>query len=99
MSEAERDLLLPNADSFLHNKSGGIPMATKYDAIVVGTGQEGPSLAVQLGGAGVREGNIERKRVGGECVKHGCSPTTQRGPEALAGDASPLARGCRARSR
>ena len=33
-------------------------MATKYDAIVIGTGQAGPSLAVRLAGAGVKGGTI-----------------------------------------
>jgi pyruvate/2-oxoglutarate dehydrogenase complex dihydrolipoamide dehydrogenase (E3) component len=46
-----------------------------YDAIVVGTGQAGPSLAVRLAGAGMRVAVIERKRFGGTCVNNGCIPT------------------------
>src|SRR6266513_5729466 len=36
-------------------------MATTYDAIVIGTGQAGPSLAVRLAGAGMKAAIIERK--------------------------------------
>ena len=46
-----------------------------YDAIVIGTGQAGPSLAVRLAGAGKRTAIIERKHVGGTCVNVGCIPT------------------------
>lgn len=48
---------------------------TKYDAIVIGTGQAGPSLAVRLAGAGMKTAIIERKRFGGTCVNNGCIPT------------------------
>jgi len=50
-------------------------MATTYDAIVIGTGQAGPPLAVRLAGAGLRVAIIERKRFGGTCVNTGCIPT------------------------
>jgi pyruvate/2-oxoglutarate dehydrogenase complex dihydrolipoamide dehydrogenase (E3) component len=50
-------------------------MATKYDAIVIGTGQSGPSLAVRLAGAGMKVAIIERGRFGGTCVNNGCIPT------------------------
>jgi pyruvate/2-oxoglutarate dehydrogenase complex dihydrolipoamide dehydrogenase (E3) component len=50
-------------------------MATTYDAIVIGTGQAGPSLAARLAGAGLRTAIIERKRFGGTCVNTGCIPT------------------------
>ncbi len=50
-------------------------MATKYDAIVIGTGQAGPSLAVRLAGTGMNVAIIERKRFGGTCVNNGCIPT------------------------
>src|ERR1700740_3309536 len=50
-------------------------MATKYDAIVIGTGQAGPPLAVRLGEKGMKGGIIERKRFGGTCVNNGCIPT------------------------
>src|SRR5438045_924809 len=50
-------------------------MATKYDAIVIGTGQAGPSLAVRLAGTGMKVAIIERKRIGGTCVNNGCIPT------------------------
>jgi pyruvate/2-oxoglutarate dehydrogenase complex dihydrolipoamide dehydrogenase (E3) component len=50
-------------------------MAATYDAIVIGTGQAGPSLAVRLAGAGLKTAIIERKRFGGTCVNNGCIPT------------------------
>ena len=50
-------------------------MAHSYDAIIVGTGQAGPSLAAALSGAGLRTAVIERHRFGGTCVNVGCIPT------------------------
>src|SRR3989441_8727815 len=50
-------------------------MATKYGAIVIGTGQAGPSLAVRLADTGMKVAIIERKRFGGTCVNNGCIPT------------------------
>jgi pyruvate/2-oxoglutarate dehydrogenase complex dihydrolipoamide dehydrogenase (E3) component len=45
------------------------------DAIVVGAGQAGPSLAARLTGAGMKVALIERHLVGGTCVNTGCMPT------------------------
>jgi pyruvate/2-oxoglutarate dehydrogenase complex dihydrolipoamide dehydrogenase (E3) component len=50
-------------------------MATVYDAIIIGTGQAGPSLARRLAGAGRKVAIIERKLFGGTCVNTGCIPT------------------------
>src|SRR5215468_10159012 len=50
-------------------------MSQTHDAIVIGTGQAGPSLAVRLGNAGRKTAIIERKLVGGTCVNNGCIPT------------------------
>lgn len=50
-------------------------MAIPYDAIIIGTGQAGPSLAVRLAGAGMKVAIIERKQFGGTCVNTGCIPT------------------------
>jgi pyruvate/2-oxoglutarate dehydrogenase complex dihydrolipoamide dehydrogenase (E3) component len=50
-------------------------MTTTYDAIIIGTGQAGPSLAVRLAGSGIKVAIIERKRFGGTCVNNGCIPT------------------------
>ena len=50
-------------------------MGDHYDAIVIGTGQAGPSLAVRLAKAGRKTAIIERKRFGGTCVNNGCIPT------------------------
>jgi pyruvate/2-oxoglutarate dehydrogenase complex dihydrolipoamide dehydrogenase (E3) component len=46
-----------------------------YDAIVIGTGQAGPSLAERLALAGMQVAIIERGRFGGTCVNNGCTPT------------------------
>ena len=50
-------------------------MSTRYDAIVIGTGQAGPSLAARLAKAGRSTAVIERARFGGTCVNSGCIPT------------------------
>jgi pyruvate/2-oxoglutarate dehydrogenase complex dihydrolipoamide dehydrogenase (E3) component len=50
-------------------------MVTTYDAIVIGTGQAGPALAVRLASTGMKVAIIERKRFGGTCVNNGCIPT------------------------
>jgi pyruvate/2-oxoglutarate dehydrogenase complex dihydrolipoamide dehydrogenase (E3) component len=50
-------------------------MAKHYDAIIIGTGQSGPSLAARLSGAGHRVAVIERDCFGGSCVNYGCTPT------------------------
>ena len=50
-------------------------MTTKYDAIIIGTGQAGPTLASKLAAAGWKTAIIERNRFGGTCVNVGCTPT------------------------
>ena len=50
-------------------------MASSYDAIVIGTGQAGPSLSAELAGAGQQVAVVERHRFGGTCVNVGCTPT------------------------
>lgn len=47
----------------------------RYDAIIIGTGQAGPSLAERLANAGMRVAIIERGHFGGTCVNNGCTPT------------------------
>jgi pyruvate/2-oxoglutarate dehydrogenase complex dihydrolipoamide dehydrogenase (E3) component len=47
----------------------------RYDAIVIGTGQAGPSLAKEFGRAGQRVAIIERGAFGGTCINTGCTPT------------------------
>ena len=47
----------------------------RYDAIVIGTGQSGPSLAVDLAKSGRQVAVVERHRFGGTCVNTGCIPT------------------------
>ena len=50
-------------------------MTTSYDAIVIGAGQAGPSLAVRLAQAGQKTALVEREHLGGTCVNDGCIPT------------------------
>src|SRR6202167_3274681 len=50
-------------------------MPTAFDAIIIGTGQAGPSLARRLAAAGRKVAIIERKLFGGTCVNTGCIPT------------------------
>jgi pyruvate/2-oxoglutarate dehydrogenase complex dihydrolipoamide dehydrogenase (E3) component len=47
----------------------------RYDAIIIGTGQAGPSLADRLARAGMQVAIVERGRFGGTCVNNGCTPT------------------------
>jgi pyruvate/2-oxoglutarate dehydrogenase complex dihydrolipoamide dehydrogenase (E3) component len=46
-----------------------------FDAIIIGTGQAGPSLAFRLAGAGMKVAVVERHLIGGTCVNTGCTPT------------------------
>jgi pyruvate/2-oxoglutarate dehydrogenase complex dihydrolipoamide dehydrogenase (E3) component len=46
-----------------------------FDAIVIGAGQSGPSLAVRLANAGRKVALVERRALGGTCVNDGCIPT------------------------
>src|SRR3954469_23742095 len=47
----------------------------EFDAIVIGAGQPGPSLAVRLAKSGRKTAIVERKLLGGTCVNTGCIPT------------------------
>jgi pyruvate/2-oxoglutarate dehydrogenase complex dihydrolipoamide dehydrogenase (E3) component len=47
----------------------------EFDAIIIGTGQAGPSLAGRLAGSGMKVAIVERKFFGGTCVNTGCIPT------------------------
>jgi pyruvate/2-oxoglutarate dehydrogenase complex dihydrolipoamide dehydrogenase (E3) component len=46
-----------------------------FDAIIIGTGQAGPSLAARFAAAGKTVAIIERHKFGGTCVNTGCIPT------------------------
>ena len=49
--------------------------ATSYDALVIGSGQAGPTLAVRLAEHGWKTALVERGELGGTCVNNGCTPT------------------------
>jgi pyruvate/2-oxoglutarate dehydrogenase complex dihydrolipoamide dehydrogenase (E3) component len=53
----------------------GLEMAKTFDAIIVGAGQAGPSLAGRLTAAGKTVALVERQLFGGTCVNTGCIPT------------------------
>jgi pyruvate/2-oxoglutarate dehydrogenase complex dihydrolipoamide dehydrogenase (E3) component len=46
-----------------------------FDAIIIGTGQAGPSLAARCAAAGMTVAIVERHKFGGTCVNTGCIPT------------------------
>jgi len=48
---------------------------TPFDALVIGTGQAGPTLAVRLATHGWKTALVERGEFGGTCVNNGCTPT------------------------
>jgi pyruvate/2-oxoglutarate dehydrogenase complex dihydrolipoamide dehydrogenase (E3) component len=50
-------------------------MNKSFDAIIIGAGQAGPSLAGKLTASGMRVALIERHLFGGTCVNTGCTPT------------------------
>jgi pyruvate/2-oxoglutarate dehydrogenase complex dihydrolipoamide dehydrogenase (E3) component len=50
-------------------------MSEHFDAIIIGAGQAGPSLAGRLGQEGLKTAIIERHLMGGTCVNTGCVPT------------------------
>ena len=51
------------------------PETERFDAIVIGSGQAGKPLAVDLAKAGWKTAIIEKDHVGGVCVNVGCTPT------------------------
>jgi pyruvate/2-oxoglutarate dehydrogenase complex dihydrolipoamide dehydrogenase (E3) component len=50
-------------------------VATRFDALIIGTGQAGPALAARLSGAGMKVAVVEKAKFGGTCVNNGCTPT------------------------
>ena len=77
-------------------------LSRHFDAIVIGTGQAGPSLAARFANAGKSVAIIERDKFGGTCVNTGCTPTktliasahamhlARRGAEAMHSDLASL---------
>ena len=46
-----------------------------YDALVIGAGQGGGPLSINLAQAGRKTAIVEREHAGGSCVNEGCTPT------------------------
>lgn len=46
-----------------------------FDAIIIGSGQAGTPLSIELAKAGRKTALIEREHVGGTCINVGCTPT------------------------
>jgi pyruvate/2-oxoglutarate dehydrogenase complex dihydrolipoamide dehydrogenase (E3) component len=57
------------------NVGDEVPMDLSFDAVIVGAGQAGPSLAGRLTQAGWSVALVEREKLGGTCVNVGCTPT------------------------
>ena len=57
------------------NTTATVSPAKHFDAIIIGTGQAGPSLAARFTAAGKTVAIIERHKFGGTCVNTGCTPT------------------------
>lgn len=66
-------------------------MTTRFDAIIIGTGQVGPFLAQRLAAAGQKVAIVERKLFGGTCVNTGCIPTKTMVASAYAAHMAPRA--------
>lgn len=47
----------------------------KFDSIIIGTGQAGPSLAARCASEGLKTAIVEEDKFGGTCVNTGCTPT------------------------
>ncbi|GAB2583860.1 mercuric reductase [Microlunatus antarcticus] len=47
----------------------------QYDAVVIGAGQAGPSVAFSYAAQGKRVAVVEMAQPGGTCLNHGCRPT------------------------
>ena len=52
-----------------------MPDPKTYDAIIIGSGQGGKPLAIELANAGWQTAIIERDHIGGTCINYGCTPT------------------------
>ncbi|MGA2252552.1 FAD-containing oxidoreductase [Terracidiphilus sp.] len=50
-------------------------MTSRFDSIVIGAGQAGPTLSSRLVAAGEKVALIEKGWLGGTCVNVGCTPT------------------------
>ncbi|HEX8679224.1 MAG TPA: FAD-dependent oxidoreductase, partial [Chthoniobacterales bacterium] len=50
-------------------------MRQSFDAIIIGAGQGGPTLAGRFAAAGMKVALAERNLFGGTCVNTGCTPT------------------------
>jgi len=48
---------------------------TKFDAIIIGSGQAGNPLAHKLAEAGWKVALVEKRWLGGTCINDGCTPT------------------------
>ena len=49
--------------------------SSTFDAVVIGSGQAAPALAVRLAEHGWKTALVERGELGGTCVNNGCTPT------------------------
>jgi pyruvate/2-oxoglutarate dehydrogenase complex dihydrolipoamide dehydrogenase (E3) component len=52
-----------------------VKSSERYDVLIIGAGQAGPPLAIELAKKRWRVALAERKQLGGSCVNFGCTPT------------------------
>jgi len=52
-----------------------VKSSDRYDVLIIGAGQAGPPLAIELAKKRWRVALAERKQLGGSCVNFGCTPT------------------------
>ena len=50
-------------------------MEKPYDAVVIGSGQGGKPLAIELANRGKKTLLVEKEHIGGTCINRGCTPT------------------------
>src|SRR5947208_539989 len=50
-------------------------VSSRYDAVIIGSGQAANPLADALAKAGLRTALVEKVHVGGTCINEGCTPT------------------------
>jgi pyruvate/2-oxoglutarate dehydrogenase complex dihydrolipoamide dehydrogenase (E3) component len=70
-------------------------LSQHFDAIVIGTGQAGPSLAARFAAAGKTVAIIERHKFGGTCVNTGCIRENMTSPILVTGAADRVGAGGR----
>src|SRR5688572_32980711 len=73
---AQRGFISPPRRTRATNRDADVDQSGNgFDALIIGMGQAGPSLAGRLAGAGMKVAVVEQDKFGGTCVNNGCTPT------------------------